>query len=356
MMRRPWRAPLMLAALLSLTWGAWMGLLRIGWALPLPWPDQLILHGPLMIGGFLGTLITLERAIGVAKPWAYAAPLLTAAGSAALVFGPPGPLGPALIVAGSIVVFAVFGVVLRRDPSLFAATMAIGVAAWIAGNARWIAGAGIYRAVFWWVGFIVLTIAGERLELSRLRRLRAPVRLAFIAAIAVLGLGIVLTVGWPESGVRVMGGGLVMLGAWLGAFDVARRTVREPGVTRFIAICLLTGYVWLGVAGVIAIVTGAAAPGPRYDALLHAIFLGFAVAMFFGHAPIVLPAVLGTPMRFRRAFYVPLVILHCSVAVRITGDFVDVLGQWRAWGGLLNAVALAAFAANAARSIAEARG
>ena len=40
-----------------MVWGIWMGLLRIGWALPLPKPDQLILHGPLMIGGFLGTLI-----------------------------------------------------------------------------------------------------------------------------------------------------------------------------------------------------------------------------------------------------------------------------------------------------------
>ena len=108
-------------------------------------------------------------------------------------------------------------------------------------------------------------------------------------------------------------------------------------MTRFIAICLLPGYVWLGVAGAIAIVTGAAAPGPRYDALLHAIFLGFAVAMIFGHAPIVLLAVLGTPLRFRRAFYVPLVILHCSVALRITGDLVDRdgHGQDRAPGSLI---------------------
>jgi hypothetical protein len=36
--------------------------------LPLPWPDQLILHGPLMVGGFIGTLIGLERAVGISKP------------------------------------------------------------------------------------------------------------------------------------------------------------------------------------------------------------------------------------------------------------------------------------------------
>src|SRR5438093_11863841 len=114
-MRRAWRAPLMAAALLSLTWGVWLGLLRIGWALPLPWPDQLILHGPLMVGGFLGTLIGLERAVGIAKAWGYAAPLLTAAGSVLLVFGPPGSSGPLLVTVGSAVVVAVFAVVLWRE-------------------------------------------------------------------------------------------------------------------------------------------------------------------------------------------------------------------------------------------------
>lgn len=46
--------PLVALALLSMAWGAWLGLLRLGWALPILWPDQLILHGPLMIGGFVG--------------------------------------------------------------------------------------------------------------------------------------------------------------------------------------------------------------------------------------------------------------------------------------------------------------
>src|SRR5262245_63841268 len=106
MTRRLQRAPLFAAALASLaamSWGIWMGLLRIGWALPLPKPDQLILHGPLMIGGFLGTLIGLERAVGIARPWAYAAPLFTASASLLLVLGPAGPLAPLLLTVGSAV-------------------------------------------------------------------------------------------------------------------------------------------------------------------------------------------------------------------------------------------------------------
>ena len=78
MTRRLWRVPILATAAASLIWGVWLGLLRLGWALPLPWPDQLILHGPLMINGFLGTLIGLERAVGIARRWAYAAPILTA--------------------------------------------------------------------------------------------------------------------------------------------------------------------------------------------------------------------------------------------------------------------------------------
>ena len=334
-----------------MAWGVWMGLLRLGWALPLPWPDQLILHGPLMVGGFLGTLIGLERAVGIARPWAYAAPLLTASGSLLLVFGPPGPFGPLLITAGSAVVVAVFLVILWREPSLFALTMALGAVAWIVGNAQWLAGATIYRVVFWWVAFLVLTIAGERLELNRLLRPSRRVRFAFMIAIGVSLAGISLMTRWPEAGVRLTGIGLVALSVWLAMFDIARRTVRQPGVTRFMAICLLSGYVWLGVGGLAAIATGAALPGLLYDAVLHTIFLGFVVAMIFGHAPIVFPSILGRPLPFRPTFYIHLAILHGSVAMRLFGDLVDELGQWRSWGGLLNAVAIALFVGNSVWSI-----
>ena len=50
---------------------------------------------------------------------------------------------------------------------------------------------------------------------------------------------------------RLVGAGFVALAAWLGAFDVARRTVRGAGLTRFIAVALLSGYAWLAVAGLL---------------------------------------------------------------------------------------------------------
>ncbi|MEO8257665.1 MAG: hypothetical protein ABI868_10010 [Acidobacteriota bacterium] len=85
-MRR--RVPLLVVGLLSMACGMWLGLVRLGWNLPLPWQDQLIAHGPLIVCGFLGTLISLERAVGLGSRWGYAAPILVAAGAVILDPGP----------------------------------------------------------------------------------------------------------------------------------------------------------------------------------------------------------------------------------------------------------------------------
>jgi len=44
-------------------------------------------------------------------------------------------------------------------------------------------------------------------------------------------------------------------------------------------------------------------------------------------------------------FYAPLALLHLSLAVRLAGDLAG-LADWRSLGGLLNALALAAFILN----------
>jgi hypothetical protein len=120
---------------------------------------------------------------------------------------------------------------------------------------------------------------------------------------------------------------------------------------RYIATCLLAGYVWLAVAGLLLFTSAALTPGVKYDAVLHSIFVGFVVSMIFGHAPIVFPAVLHHPLPYRRVLYLPMVILHVSVAMRLAGDLIEELGRFRAWGGLWNAVAIALFAATTAGSL-----
>ena len=75
---RIFRLLLMALAIGALLAGMWAGLIRIGWGVPPLLPLLPSLHGPLMVGGFLGTLIGLERAVGTGKRWAFAGPALTA--------------------------------------------------------------------------------------------------------------------------------------------------------------------------------------------------------------------------------------------------------------------------------------
>lgn len=351
------RVPLLAIAFLSMAGGAWLGLLRIGWAVPLPWPDQLVGHGPLMVCGFLGTLIGLERAVALGKAWGYAAPMLSAAGAIAILVTPSGWIlaGALAITAASVIVVAVFVAVLIRQRALFLVTMAVGAAAWAIGNVEWSAGAAVYRVVFFWMAFLVLTIAGERLELNRVLRPTLLVRSAFAGFVALVVGGVIVATWRPETGVRLLGAGLVALTGWLARNDVARRTVRQRGLTRYMAFCLLAGYAWLGIGGALASATGVSTPGPLYDATLHAVFLGFVMSMVFAHAPVILPAVVGVALPYRPIFYAHAVVLHVSVALRVAGDLVEALARWRAWGGLLNGVALLLFVLNTAGAVFAAR-
>lgn len=57
-----YRIPLLIAGFVSLTFGIGTGLVRLGWNFPLPAAGLAAYHGPLMVCGFLGTVIALERA------------------------------------------------------------------------------------------------------------------------------------------------------------------------------------------------------------------------------------------------------------------------------------------------------
>jgi hypothetical protein len=62
-MRNNVRFPLMALGLLALLTVLWGGLVRLGWPWPVPLPTLFMAHGPLMVCGFLGTLIGVERAM-----------------------------------------------------------------------------------------------------------------------------------------------------------------------------------------------------------------------------------------------------------------------------------------------------
>lgn len=344
--RQPARVGLMALVLSGLLVALWGGLIRIGWPWPSPNPLWVVAHGPLFVSGVLGTLISLERALAVQKPWAYAAPVLSAIGIIALVGGAWGWPSALPLALASVVLLAIFVVVGHR--TLHVTTMALGAVAWLVGNILWLVGLPLFHSVVWWVGFLVLTIAGERLELSRVLRLTRWPRLLFGGAIGLCLIGLVVSIVIYDLGVRLLGTGLLTLTLWLARYDVARRTIRQPGLTRFIAWALLSGYVWLGVAGVLALINGGVMAGPSYDAWLHAVFVGFVFSMIFGHAPIIFPAVLRITLRFDKSFYAPLALLHLSLALRLGADLLGWV-DGRRWGGLVNALALLLYFANIGR-------
>lgn len=77
--------------------------------------------------------------------------------------------------------------------------------------------------------------------------------------------GLVLSATDVDSGVRVAGAALLGDALRLARFDIARQTVRRPGLPRFVALALLPGYVWLGV-GVATIASAALARRTRVAA------------------------------------------------------------------------------------------
>jgi hypothetical protein len=348
------RGGLMLLAVSALLAGMWAGLIRLGWVLPPLQPPLPMLHGPLMVCGFLGTLIGLERAVGTGLRWSYVGPALTALGAALALFGAPASIGPLLITAGSVVIFAVLLTLVRLVPALFTGVIALGGLTWVVGNVLWLWGRPIPVAVLWWINFLVLTIAGERLELSRMLKLSRTAQGLFGVAVAVLLVGATLGSFDYALGMRIMGVGMVGTAAWLFRYDIARRRIKAGGVAKFIGISLLSGYAWLAVGGVLALVYGGVMAGPAYDATLHAIFLGFVFAMIFAHAPIIFPAVLHLPMAFTPRFYSHLVLLHLSLILRVAGDLIP---YWpaRLWGGMLNVLVLLFFIANTALAVRAAR-
>lgn len=345
---------LLVAAGAALLAGMWAGLLRLGTGWPVLHPALPMSHGPLMVGGFLGTLICLERAVAFGGRAALLPPAATAAGALMVVFRAGGWAGPLLMAMGSAGLAVVMVALWNRHRTAYGAVLVAGAISWLGGNLLWLSGRSVPSVVLWWMGFVVLTIAGERLELSRLLRLSTFVQRLFVACAALLALGLLVSVVDLALGTRIAGAGMLAFALWLLRYDIAWRRLRAGGQARFVAICLLSGYVWLAVSGLLAMRYGGVMAGPSYDAMLHALFVGFAFSMIFGHAPIVFPAILHIPLAHRPRFYVHLLLLHITLLLRVAGDLA-LVWPLRTWGGVLNVVVILLFVANTLTAVLQSR-
>jgi hypothetical protein len=326
---------------LALVFGLQTGLTRLGVAFPAQTAVADGLHGALMVCGFFGTLISLERAVALARWWAYGAPAASAVGALVLLAGSPTLAAGLFLLASLLLTFDSLMVVLRQR-ALFTVMLAVAAACWGVGTSAWLARGDVVDAVGWWLAFLVLTIASERLELSRLLAPPPLSQAAFAAAVLLILAG--ATRGEFAAGSGLLTGvGLVATTAWLLNHDIAMRTVRTSGQPRFAAVCMIAGYVWLGVAGIVLIALPPGASAFSYDAAVHAITIGFVLSMVFGHAPIILPAVTGWRVRYGPAAYGPLALLHASVLLRVVADIGEVTAL-RGPSGLFTILALVSYA------------
>jgi hypothetical protein len=292
-------------------------------------------------------VIALERAVALGKPWAFAAPACMGLGGVALISPLPLPVAGALLMAGTGIQTVIFIPLWRRRRDAAVLVQALGAVCAFGAAILFTGGATTASFLGWLVGYVVLLISGERMELARLGRSNDRAEQAVLGAGALLLVTIVLQLLFPGWAAPVLG--IVLLGivAALLNVDVASKMIRSTGLPRFSAACLMAGYVWLTVAGFILVLTANPFDGGAYDALVHSVMLGFTMSMIFAHAAVILPAVLRRPLPYHPIMYFPAVLLHVALAVRIIGG--DLRGVRLVWqiGGVGNVIAVLAFALTA---------
>ena len=334
----------MLPAAVILLLGLNAGLLLLGLPMPLVTDRLAELHSTLLIFGFVGTLISLERAVALRATWAYGAPVLLLLGTVVTITAAPVVVGKGIVTVGLLVHVLQYRAIWHRQAMTATAVQAIGAISAVAAALAWTGGVPAPPLVPLLAVFLVLTIAGERLELARIASPgRAAERLLFVIALT-LALAAVLSLTMPVPAVPIAGVLLLALVGWLYRCDVARVTVRHRGLPRFVAVCLLTGYGWLVVAGAGWILGGARTTGPVYDATTHAIFLGFVITMIMAHAPLILPAVLRVSIPYHPALYAPVVLLQVALLVRVVAGDAWQLTAALQLGGVGAAVSIVLFA------------
>jgi len=306
------------------------GLGRFGVSMPVP--EAYVHHGAIMVGGFLGSLIMLEKVIPLKKTIFYIGPLLSASSILVFIFGSFQGAVTMLIVA-SIVFIAVYSTYLRTQQTLYLWLALMGAVCWLVGNVLLLSERFYPVAFPWWMGFLLFTIVSERLELSKFLPVTKHQKNVLVAFLGLFVIGLLL----PFHGIGTYFSGLALLfiSIWLMRYDVIRITLKKEGLARFTAIALLCGYVALLLEGFFLIVLKEAPLG--YDVIVHTFFLGFIFSMIFAHGPIILPGVLELNVKpYHPVLYVPLLTLLISLVIRIGADVTLLSYIWRSVSGWIS--------------------
>ena len=277
-----WLFPLVIISLLL---GMNGGFLRLGWEMPLT--ATAANHGLLMTGSFMGTLITLERISTLPNTWWRVFPMAGAFSAILFAFGSLYSGLAALLFANAGLLLFYFRQ-MGQHKDLYWYLLLAGSVCWLIGSLLVLKTLFVPRAVGWWMAFLLCTIVGERLELTRF--LPVPKK-AFYVLAAFFGLVLLsLFLPFHEGGRWLLGVAVIGIGLWLSRYDMARITVRKTGYYKYIGTALYSGYFWLMALGLV-LLTLEHSPA-FYDVFVHTFFLGFAFSMIWAHAPLIFPSLI----------------------------------------------------------------
>lgn len=333
------RVPFVFLGMLCLLTGLWTGLSRIGWGVYVI--PSVAHHGAVMVGGFLGTLISLEKVIPLKKKALFSIPLCSAL--SALAFSVNSPrIALTLLMVSSAGLSLVFIFYFIQNRGLIYALMVVGALCWLGGNVLLTTSMFYPLAFPWWIGFPLFVITAERLELARYLPVSKGARYVLVLCLALFAIGCFFS--FHGIGNILLGAALAMISIWLLRFDVVGISIRKSGLTQFVAIALTCGYFALLLDGVLFVVLKGHAFG--YDAIVHTFFIGFVFSMIFAHGPIILPGVLGIFAKpFHKIFYLWLALLELSWITRVAGD-ISLNTTWRMASAALTTVALIGYFAS----------
>lgn len=297
-------------------------------------------HGEIMVFGFLAVLITTERYIGSLtfklSPVIHLMPYLVALGAVLKVVGMVAPVEPlnvvgsVLLAMGVVIYMYLIGALSRLSarplPFRF---MLLAALLLLIGIFLSIPRSPVGNMTFFLLGFPILTILGERVELSRF--LSSTVYRwsewgLWAAAVAFLLLlredERLMAIGWALlMGIAV----LPLLGSELALVKAGERAPER--FYRYLGRHLWLAYSWffLGLILVIAWALSGGSPA-MYDAATHSLAVGFVGTMILAHAPAMAPALLNLTIAQEKVNLLPLELLTVGNLLRVVGDVLRTLG------------------------------
>lgn len=302
-------------------------------------------HGVLMVSGFLGTLIILERSSALEWTPGYFLALLSGLGAFIVGTGWGIEAGMVMIILAGMGLLSMYVFILSMQPTWHSLIMALGGILWFFGDIFWLQAYPFAYTANLWAGFLILTVVGERIELSRMVQTSDKKRGQAGVLSIIFMVGLLIHVVWTYTGVIIAASSLSILAVWLLKNDLARFTIKQTGLPKYMAFCLLSGFVWLIVGSVISVLYLKFPDHLYYDAYLHSFFLGFIFSMVFAHAPVIFPSLTGWQVGYYDRFYVHYLLLQISLVIRLAGDFMSD-SMIRELGGVLNGLAIVIFLAN----------